>query len=254
MANLKFKITLAFDGSAYHGWQGQNSGLGVQNFIEIALGRLFPSHPPVQSSSRTDRGVHAAGLVAHFEIEAGEWKMREEQLRLAINSGLPEDIRVIDASLAADGFHARFDATGKEYHYHVWNHPVMNPLIRAFHWHVSRDLNFEAMTEAAQALVGKHDFTALTSGRDGILGDPVRDLRRCEIQREGYHLTFAMEGSGFLYKMCRNIVGTLVQIGEGKIQASAMPEILASKQRTMAGVSAPAHGLILHRVLYGGIS
>src|SRR5438445_2384512 len=126
MDTLKFKLTIAYDGTNYEGWQVQKTGTGVQEKIEEALAKLFPSHPRVHSSSRTDTGVHALGMVVHFEAPASECNMTPRKLALALNAWLPQDIRVIAAARARAGFHARFDATGKRYLYFVWNHPAMN--------------------------------------------------------------------------------------------------------------------------------
>lgn len=244
---MKFKLTLAYDGSAYHGWQSQKSGRGVQDHVEHALSRLFPGNPKLTGSSRTDAGVHALGLIAHFEADE---RMPLRQLALAINALLPEDIRVTRANKAAPDFHARFDAVSKEYRYRIWNHPSMNPLLRTQAWHVPRTLDLEAMREAAAIFQGKHDFSAFTANRPGELGDPVRTLDRCELRRRGNEITCILQASGFLYKMCRGITGTLVQIGEGRFPAEAVREMLNSRDRRKAGMNAPAHGLVLWKVNY----
>ena len=245
---MKFKLTLAYDGSAYHGWQSQKSGRGVQDRLESALSQLFHGNPKVTGSSRTDAGVHALGLVAHFETDALRMPLRH--LALAINSLLPEDIRVMRAARAADDFHARFGAVAKEYRYRIWNHPAMNPLLRTQAWHVPRKLDLSAMREAAAIFAGRHDFSAFTAHRPGELGDPVRMLDRCELRRRGPEITCTLQASGFLYKMCRGIVGTLVQIGEGRFPPDAVTEMLASRDRRKAGMNAPAHGLVLWKVDY----
>ena len=137
METLKLKLTIAYDGTAYEGWQVQKTGTGVQEIVESALAKLFPSKPRLHSASRTDTGVHALGMVAHFEIPGTESRMSTRRLALAINAWLPEDIRVLSASRAPEKFHARFNATGKQYRYFVWNHKAM---IRARHsaWQVTR--------------------------------------------------------------------------------------------------------------------
>ena len=249
---MKWKLTLAFDGEEFHGWQSQPSGRGVQDRVELALTRLFPCAPVLVSSSRTDAGVHARGLVAHFEVPRGEFRMEPRRLVLAINALLPESIRVRSAMRVGGGFHARFDAIGKEYRYRIWNDPVMNPLLRNQSWHVPRRLDDEAMKRAAAMLEGRHDFRSFTSSRDGVLGDSTRTLSRCRLKRSGPELTIVLDGSGFLYKMCRCIVGTLVQIGEGKIPVESLQDILGAGDRRLAGVNAPACGLILWRVRYPG--
>ena len=245
---MKFKLTLAYDGTAYQGWQSQKSGRGVQDQVEAALSRLFPGGPKVTGSSRTDAGVHALGLVAHFEVD--ELRMPLRHLALAINSLLPEDIRVMRAGRAADGFHARFDAVSKEYRYRIWNHAAVNPLLRSQLWHVPRKLDLAAMREAAAIFTGRHDFTAFTANRPGELGDPVRTLDRCELRRRGNEITCILQASGFLYKMCRGIVGTLVQIGEGRFPPQAVNSMFVSRDRREAGMNAPAHGLVLWKVDY----
>ena len=152
---LKFKLTIAYDGTGYEGWQVQKTGTGVQEKVEAALAKLFPSHPRVHSSSRTDTGVHALGMVAHFEVPPAECKMTTRKLALALNAWLPEDIRVLAAARARQDFHARFQATGKQYRYFVWNHAAMNPLLRHTAWHVPRPLDLRAMRAAAPLLCGQ---------------------------------------------------------------------------------------------------
>lgn len=246
----RYKLTIAYDGAAYHGWQSRPEGTAVQNQVEAALARLFASAPRVESASRTDSGVHAWGMTAHFDVPTDEMKMPPGKLAVAINALLPEDIRVRSAVAVPDDFHARFDALGKQYRYRIWNGPVMNPLRRTQAWHVARKLDLAAMREAAALLVGRHDFRSFTANRGVVLEDAVRTLTRCEICKQGRLLTFVIEGEGFLYKMCRCIVGTLVQVGEGKFNAGDVAEMLELQDRCSAGVNAPAHGLVLWKVFY----
>ena len=250
MDTLKLKLTIAFDGTAYQGWQVQKIGLGVQQKVEEALAKLFPSAPRVHGSSRTDTGVHALGLVAHCELPAAECAMTPAKLLLAINAWLPEDIRVMAVSRVAGKFHARFDASGKQYRYFVWNHPAMNPLLRHRAWHVKRKLDLAAMRRAAKLFVGCHDFRSFRTNPTYDTDSTVRTVRRCDLRRNGPLLTFIIEGDGFLYKMCRGIVGTLVQVGEGKIAPEEVTDIFAQCDRRVAGMTAPACGLILWKVFY----
>jgi tRNA pseudouridine38-40 synthase len=247
---LRFKLTLAYDGAAYHGWQSKKDGSAVQNRVEESLARLFASGPKVESSSRTDSGVHAWGMVAHVDVPRAEFKMPVGKLALAINALLPDDIRVRAAVRVREDFHARFDATGKQYRYHVWNAPVMDPLRRTQAWHVARALDLEAMREAAELLVGTHDFRSFTANRGVALEDAVRTLTKCEVRKKGAEVTFVIEGKGFLYKMCRGMVGTLVQVGEGKFPPGEVRRMLEQKDRRVAGMNAPAHGLLLRKVFY----
>jgi len=247
---VKFKLTIAYDGTGYEGWQVQKTGTGVQEKVEAALAKLFPSHPRVHSSSRTDTGVHALGMVAHFEAPPAECKMSARKLALALNAWLPEDIRVVAAARARPQFHARFDATGKQYRYFVWNHAAMNPLVRHTVWHVPRPLDVGAMRLAAPFFVGKHDFQSFAANPGYAKASTVRALARCELRQRGRLLTFIIEGDGFLYKMCRGIVGTLVQVGQGKFPPEAVRRMLENKDRRVAGMTAPAHGLVLWQVYY----
>jgi tRNA pseudouridine38-40 synthase len=250
MDRLKFKLTIAYDGTRYAGWQAQKIGTGVQQKLEEALAKLFPSRPRVHSSSRTDTGVHALGMVAHFEVPAAECRMPARKLALALNAWLPEDVRVLAAARAPKDFHARFGAAGKQYRYWVWNHLAMNPLIRHTAWHVPRPLDLEAMRQAAPLLLGQHDFQSFAANPGYPKASTVRTLTRCVIKPSGRLLTFIIEGEGFLYKMCRGIVGTLVQVGLGKFPPGEIKAMLARKDRRAAGMTAPAHGLVLWRVSY----
>jgi tRNA pseudouridine38-40 synthase len=247
---VKFKLTIAYDGTGYEGWQVQKTGTGVQEKVEAALAKLFPSHPRVHSSSRTDTGVHALGMVAHFEVPPGECKMSARKLALALNAWLPEDIRVLAAARARKDFHARFQAAGKQYRFFVWNHAAMNPLIRHTAWHVPRPLDLRTMRAAAPFFVGKRDFQSVAANPGYAKASTIRTLTRCDLTQRGPLLTVIIEGDGFLYKMCRGIVGTLVQAGLGKFPAEEVRRILERKDRRAGGMSAPAHGLVLWKVFY----
>ena len=246
----KFRLVIAYDGANYEGWQVQKTGLGVQQRLEEALKKLFPGVGRVHGSSRTDTGVHALGMVAHVEIPKHEFRMSNRKLALAINAFLPQDIRVMSATRARAGFHARFDAKGKQYRYDVWNHTAMNPLLRTQAWHVPLPLDFAAMQRAAKMFLGKHDFKSLAVNRSYEMESTVRTVTRCDVKRSGPKLTFTIEGDGFLYKMCRGIVGTIVQVGQGKFPAAEVKAMLEAKDRRSAGMTAPAHGLVLVKVFY----
>jgi tRNA pseudouridine38-40 synthase len=249
---MKFKLTIAYDGTGYEGWQVQKTGTGVQEIVETALAKLFPSQPRLHSASRTDTGVHALGMVAHFELPLAEFRMPLRKLPLALNASLPEDIRIFAATRCRGDFHARFHATGKQYRYFIWNHPAMNPLLRHQAWHVPRPLDLPAMRAAAKLFVGRHDFRSFANNRGYEVENTVRTLTRCDFKKNGSLLTFILEGDGFLYKMCRGIVGTIVQSGLGKFAPDEVKRILAHRDRRLAGMTAPAHGLVLWRVFYRG--
>jgi len=225
--------------------------LGVQQKVEEALAKLFPSGPRVHSSSRTDTGVHALGMVAHFEVPRADCKMTARKLLLAVNAWLPEDVRVLSATRARSDFHARFDATGKQYRYFIWNHRGMNPLSRQSAWHVTRPLDLVAMRAAAKLFVGRHDFQSFSANPGYAKATTVRTLTRCEVKRSGPNFTVIIEGDGFLYKMCRGIAGTLAQVGLGKFPPGVVATMLIQRDRRVAGMTAPAHGLVLWKVFYG---
>ncbi len=251
MDTLKFKLIIAYDGTNYEGWQVQKIGLGVQQKVEEALGKLFPGVQRIHSSSRTDTGVHALGMVAHVEIPLAQFKMPAAKLALAINAHLPDDVRVMSATRCRADFHARFEARGKQYRYFVWNHAVMNPLLRLQAWHVPQVLDLPALRAATPLFVGRHDFKSFAANRNYEMESTVRTLTRCDVRRQGPLLTFVIEGDGFLYKMCRGIVGTLVQLGRGKFKEADIRHMLEAKDRRVAGMTAPAHGLVLWKVFYG---
>lgn len=248
---VKFKLVIAYDGTNYSGWQVQKTGVGVQQKVEEALAKIFPVPKRLHSSSRTDTGVHAIGMVAHVEIPKAELRtMDARKLLLALNANLPSDVKVMSARKAPADFHARFNACGKQYRYCIWNHSASNPLLRTQAWHVPKELDLAAMREAAKLFVGKHDFKSFAANRDYEMESTVRTMHRCEIQKKGPLLTVIIEGDGFLYKMCRGIAGTLVQLGQGKIAVADIKHILAAKDRRVAGMTAPAHGLVLWKVFY----
>lgn len=246
----KYKLVIAYDGTAFEGWQVQKIGTGVQQIVETALAKLFPSTPRLHSSSRTDTGVHALAMVAHFEVPRAEARMASHKLSLALNAWLPADIRVVSAAKAPEKFHARFDATGKQYRYFAWNHPAMNPLLRHSAWHVPRKLDLKLMRAAAKHFVGQHDFQSFSANPGYKKATTVRTLTRCDVKKSGAQFSFIIEGDGFLYKMCRGIVGTIVQAGLGKFPPQEIKTMLAKADRRVAGMTAPAQGLILWKVFY----
>lgn len=247
---LKIKLTIAYDGTSYEGWQVQKIGRGVQEVIEAAFTKLFQEHYRLHSSSRTDAGVHARAMIAHVELPREKVRMGIGKIPLAVNAQLPPDIRIMGASEASADFHARFDAKGKQYRYYVYNHPSMDPLLRHYAWHVPQPLNCEVMRTGAELFLGKQDFASFANNRNYKMESTVRTLTRCTIRKSGPLFTYIIEGDGFLYKMCRGIVGTLVQAGQGRFNVADIQRMLAGKDRSMAGMSAPAHGLVLWKVFY----
>lgn len=246
----RLKLTIAYDGTNYAGWQLQKTGVAVQELVEKALKNIFGLDLRIHGSSRTDAGVHARAMIAHVDIPRAKFKMTAQKLSIALNANLPADIRVRDAKKVRGDFHARFDASGKEYRYFIFNDPTMDPLLRWTAWHVPQKLDLAKMREAARALVGKHDFEAFAANRGYKMESTVRTVTRCDVKKCGALITVIIEGDGFLYKMCRGITGTLVQVGQGKFGPGEIAKMIATKDRRAAGMSAPAQGLVLWKVFY----
>jgi len=247
---LRFKLTIAYDGTRYFGWQVQKGKMTVQQRVEEAMRELFPSLKRVHSSSRTDTGVHAMGMVAHVDIPEAECRMDVRKLLLAVNSFLPVDIRIVAVKRVKEDFHARFDAKGKQYVYLIWNHAAMNPLLLNRAWHVPVPLDLGKMQKAAKLFVGKKDFKSFASTHEYKMESTVRRLTRCDVRKEGFTWKLIIEGEGFLYKMCRGIVGTLERVGQGKMTQAEIRRIFRERDRCVAGMNAPACGLTLWRVYY----
>ena len=240
------KVTLAYDGTRFVGWQRQAVGESIQGLLESALARFEGRPITVHGAGRTDAGVHARGQVASARVTFAH---DVAMLARALNAQLPKDIRVIDVVTAPAEFHARFGARSKTYQYRMRTSPVSDPFDRAYVWHLPEPLDAEAMRQAAAALTGTHDFAAFRSaGTDA--STTVRTIIRSELIREPDLLTYEVTGDGFLRHMVRAIVGTLVEIGCGRRPARTMADLLAGGTRADAGATAPARGLCLVRVAY----
>lgn len=241
------KLTLEYDGTDFVGWQVQPNGRSVQEVVEGALARLLGEPVRVTGAGRTDAGVHARGQVC--SLRTGK-QIPLRAFVLGMNSLLPPDVAVVEAADVEPGFDARRSASGKRYEYVIWNGPTRSPLRRRRAWEVFRPLRVEAMREAAGHLLGEHDFSAFRAS-DCPAKTTRRVLRVLDVVGEaGGEITVAAEATAFLKHMVRNLVGTLVEVGHGKRAPGSMPDLLASGDRTRAGVTAPPQGLTLVRVDY----
>lgn len=238
------KLIIAYEGTHYLGWQKTAMGPSIEEELEKVLTQILRHPVALQAASRTDAGVHAEGQVVNFFTEV---EMPLERLQKSLNGLLPKDISVLKIELADKSFHPTLDSRGKEYHYSICLGSTQLPFHRNFSWHFSYPVNLEEMKKAAKHLKGRHDFSAFTNERQE---DNVREIFDIMIEPSADRLKIRVSGNNFLYKMVRNIVGTLLYVGCGKLSSEELPAILASRDRTRAGVTAPALGLILKEVYY----
>lgn len=243
MRNLK--ITLQYNGEKYCGWQKQPDSPGIQGTVEQAIYEITNERVKVTASGRTDAGVHALGQVANFKTET---KIPADRIPDALNAKLPKDISVIDCEEVDLDFHARYNACGKTYRYQIYNRPHRSPLYKDLAYHVKYGLDLDKIRLEANYLLGEHDFGGFMSSGSSVK-DTVRTIYDIKIQEHEGLITIEVSGNGFLYNMVRIIVGTLVDIGRGRI-TNSMEEIINSKSRSMCGHTAPAHGLFLKKVQY----
>jgi tRNA pseudouridine38-40 synthase len=253
----KIKLLIEYDGTAYHGWQIQNDETTVQGIIADSVQRITGTPSSILGASRTDAGVHALGQVAVFRTEA---RLDEGTIKKALNAVLPQDIRILEAYEVDDSFHPRNAAVKKSYFYIIVNQRLSSAFLFRYTWTVSQQLDLNAMAEASKALRGRHDFAAFM-GAGSDVRDTVREINSLNIERHdrvdfmtgclrGNFIKIRAEANGFLRHMVRNIVGTLVATGRGRIPADRMQEILQSRDRKLAGQTAPAKGLFLERIVY----
>lgn len=259
MRNIK--LIIEYDGTHFQGWQTQQSRRGkstvksprtVQGEIEAALEKIFKTNVTLDGSGRTDSGVHAAGQVANFKIKN---KMPAAEIKNALNGNLPKDVVVIDAKDVNSDFHAQYSAKSKVYRYTVINCDTRSPLRCHFALLYNRQINVSLMRKEAAVLLGRHDFKSFEASdpvrqtKDRRRGT-VRTIKRMTVKKKGDEIIFEIEADGFLYKMVRNIVGTLLEIGCGRLPPGSMKAILAQKDRKRAGATAKARGLSLLEVKY----
>ena len=246
-APRRYRMTVAYDGGAYAGWQIQPHHRSIQGELERALQTLTGQTVRVHGSGRTDTGVHARGQVAHFELR-GDFPC--DKLRRGLNALLDPDIRVLTLSKTRPDFHARYDAREKTYRYFIWSGDVLPPDVRHTHTHARRALDAPAMRAAAARLVGRHDFAAFSANPNREIEGTVRDLRELSVRRSGREIVIVARADGFLYRMARSLAGFLLRVGAGELPPESATEILESKVRTARVPTAPPQGLFLWKVRY----
>jgi len=239
-----YKLVVGYDGTDFRGWQRQPDGRTVQGVLEEAVFKVTRKRTVVHGAGRTDAGVHALGQVASIR---GSFKLTDEVLFRALNAVLPADVRVFSLEEAPPGFHARRSARSKLYRYRIVHAPQASPLDRRYVLHWPYPLKRGAMREAARLFVRTADFTAFSSNRDR---SPMRTVTRSELRRSGDEIVYTVEAQGFLRYMVRTIVGTLLEVGRGRIRPADIEAIFGNRDRSLAGPTAPARGLTLVRVDY----
>jgi tRNA pseudouridine38-40 synthase len=244
---MNIKLKIAYDGTLYLGWQKTKFGPSIEEALEKAISQILQEEVSLQAASRTDAGVHAEGQIVNFTTIK---EMDLALLKKGISAVLPKDISLLSLEQVHDSFHPTLDSTGKEYHYRICQGSVQLPFHRHFSWYFPYPLCMVKMYAASRSLLGEHDFSAFCNDRSLLDKDATCHIFGIEISLVDSGLKISITGDHFLYKMVRNIAGTLAYIGCGKILAEELPLILQSKDRKKAGMTAPAHGLTLNQVFY----
>ena len=243
---MNIKLTVEYDGTHYHGWQVQATGKTVQAVLEKAVSTLVRRPTRIIGSGRTDAGVHALGQVANF---ISDKELQLQRVQRALNALTPDDITIKTVEIVPDSFHARRDGRSRTYEYRILNRPSPSPFFLKFAWHVHDPLNIAMMREAITCLEGEHDFSSFrAAGCDAA--HPVRTIYRTSLNPRGELIVFTVEATAFLRHMVRNLIGTLVEVGRQQRTPESFAELLKARDRTQAGIKAPAHGLFLIEVKY----
>ena len=244
----KYRVVIAYDGTGYSGWQYQDNALGIQQVVEEALAYLEGAPVRIFGSSRTDAGVHARGFVGHFHLTK---PIPPKNLVRALNSRLPESVRILKAAYAKAEFDARLSTKGKEYRYQLYQADILPPHLAPYWTFCHRPLDLAAMRAAAAHFVGTHDFLSFAANPNRELETTVRTIFSFEVRKAGHRYTFIVRGDGFLYKQVRSMVGFLISVGKGNEKPAAVKELLdGHPPRTARVETAPARGLFLHKVFY----
>ena len=246
--STRYKIKISYDGTHYSGWQVQPNQKTVQGDIERLLSEMTgQEHVRVESSGRTDTGVHARAQVAHFDLPD---PVDAKYFKRGLNAQLDRDIRITTLEKVSDDFHARFSAVGKEYRFYIYNGLIVPPTKRLYCLQEHRPLDVEKMRIAAALLVGEHDFAPFAANRRVPIKSTVRTINSLYVRKHGADITLEVQGNGFLYKMVRGLAGFLVHVGMGRLEPEAVHDILAHGKRTAKVQTAQPHGLFLWKVFY----
>jgi tRNA pseudouridine38-40 synthase len=244
----RLRLTIAYDGGAFSGWQSQPNGNAVQDHLVTAFQQILGAAPKIHGAGRTDAGVHAMAQAAHVDVPRG--KFSREVWRAALNAHLPREIRVLRCQSAPPDFHARFSARGKVYRFRIWNATFLHPLEVNRSWHVPRELSIDVMRKAAAVFVGTHDFAAFAANRGTPPESTVRTISNISVRRKSSVITLDYSGDGFLYRMVRLLTGSIVQVALGRRELAWLKELSDEPKGRKSHYLAPAEGLYLVRVKY----
>lgn len=244
MKNIK--LTIEYDGSNFAGWQKQESHRTVEGVLEKAIKKVTGEDAKILASGRTDKGVHAYGQVANFMTDA---TIPGDKFKYALNDKLPDDVSIRESEEVNMTFHSRFSAHRKTYRYLIFKSDIRSPIYRNYAYHVKYELNVKAMTKALKYFVGRHDFSAFVPNKSNI-DKNIRTVYDVRLKEKDGFIEIEVDGNGFLHNMVRIIVGTLVEVGNGRREPESVAEIIAGKNRKQSGHTAPAEGLYLLKVFY----
>lgn len=245
----RYKCLISYDGTHYSGWQVQPNRMTIQSQIQDVLKKILGKSTHLTGSGRTDAGVHARAQVGHFDTDE---PIEPLKILRALNGLLPQDIRILEITQTTHDFHARFSAKEKTYHYNLSLGPACDPLMRLYSYHLFYNLDLEKLREGLALFEGTHDFASFTNSANhgAAANGTVRTLTACRLLETPFGLTISITGTGFLYKMVRNIVGTLLRVATHKLPVATITELFKVKDRRKAPMAAPAKGLILSEVIY----
>jgi tRNA pseudouridine38-40 synthase len=244
----RLKLTVAYDGRPFSGWQSQPNENGIQDHLKRAFSQIVSAPVKLHGAGRTDSGVHALGQVAHVEVPRG--KMNPANWAPAVNAHLPSEIRVIQCQIASAEFHAQYSAVGKVYRYRIWNAPVFHPLEVGRSWHVPQPLDLELLRTASDRLKGTHDFASFAANRGQAPVTTTRTIHQIRVRHRKELLVLEFDGNGFLYRMVRMLTGTIVRVASRRTNFSWIDELLNDPGKAKANYTAPAEGLYLVKVKY----
>jgi len=244
----RLKLTVAYDGGPFSGWQSQPNDNGIQDHLKRAFSQIVSGPVKLHGAGRTDSGVHALGQVAHVDVPRG--KMKPATWIAAVNAHLPVEIRLIRCQPASSEFHSQYSAVGKVYRYRIWNATIFHPMEIGRSWHVPQPLDLDILRAASDRITGTHDFASFAANRGKAAEITTRTIHQIRIQRRKELIALEFDGNGFLYRMVRMLTGTIVRVASRRANLSWIAELLAEPGRTKTNCTAPAEGLYLVRVKY----